>query len=615
MRYNFYNKTNQVITDALIVGVAFFLSYQIRYAGQVPASDSVQLWILLLPVMAGRLVTNMLAGVYRFQWRYVSSSDAIHITRAYGAFSGILLLIRLSFPLHWSLFRIPIGVIVIEFLISLQGTVAVRMLRRILYERGSSRMKLGEKARRLLLVGAGSHGAMVAKEMALHKGIRVVGFLDDDPKKIGAVVAGVPVLGPINLLPQTINDRVVEEVILCIPPAARKALNLDQFLHLSKGAPVRSRIAPSVHEILETEDSPIILPTSTMNRRVFAGHNGSKSASASHPSTIQGKTILITGGAGFIGCSLAEKLAPANRLILLDQNLRGPITFTSLLNHPNVRTIEGNLLDGIDLCGLGQEADIVIHAAAIVGVNRVCNFGRQTLETNFVGTSRLLKALESSRRLERFVYFSTSEVFGVNSFRVDENSPPSVGPIAEARWSYAIAKLAGEHLVKSYFREANMPVVIVRPFNIFGPMRTGDHALLRFILNALTGQPIEIHGDGSQIRSWCYIDDFCRALVEMIARPGVLGEDFNIGHPGNTLTVSQLAYKVMELTGASVPVTFTKPTFPDISIRVPSLEKARTMLDYEPLYDLDSALTLTIDWYRENLDSFVQRAVAAGSGR
>jgi nucleoside-diphosphate-sugar epimerase len=616
MRYNLYNKPNQFITDALIVGAAFFLSYQIRYAGQVPASDGLQFWILLLPVMLGRLATNVLAGVYRFKWRYVSSSDAIHITRAYGAFSFILLLLRLGSPAQWSVLRIPIGVIATEFLISLQGALAVRLLRRILYERKSSRIEVGQKARRLLLVGAGSHGATVAKEMALHKGIRVVGFLDDDPLKSGAVVTGVPVLGPTSRLSEIINEKAVDEVFLCIPPAARKALNLDQFVPFSKGAPVRSRIAPSVDEILDTEDSPVIVRTTTTNRGVVARRTGNKSASPSHASTIQGKTILITGGAGFIGSSLAEKLAPANRIILLDQNLLGgPIKFTSLLSHPNVRAVEGNLLDGIDLRGLGQEADIVIHAAAIVGVNRVCNFGRQTLETNFVGTSRLLKALESSRRLQRFVYFSTSEVFGVNSFRVDENSPPSVGPIAEARWSYAIAKLAGEHLVKSYYRELQMPTVIVRPFNIFGPRRTGDHALLRFILNALTGQPIEIHGDGSQIRSWCYIEDFCQALVEMIARPGVQGEDFNIGHPGNTLTVSQLAYKVMDLTGASVPVKFTKPAFPDISIRVPSLEKARRLLDYEPWYDLDSALTLTIDWYRENLDSFVERAMAVGSGR
>jgi nucleoside-diphosphate-sugar epimerase len=308
------------------------------------------------------------------------------------------------------------------------------------------------------------------------------------------------------------------------------------------------------------------------------------------------------------------------------------VEFTRLMNHPNVRLVRGNLLDGscshcqgdarqqwFDLRGLCHEADMVVHAAALVGVNRVCNAGRETLETNYVGTSRLLQAIEGSKKLQRLIYFSTSEVFGVNSFRVDENSPPSVGPIAEARWSYSIAKLAGEHLVKAYFRETQMPVTIVRPFNIFGPRRTGEHALLRFILNALTGKPLLVHGDGSQIRSWCYIDDFCSALLLMLERPEAVGEDFNIGNPSNTLTIYELARRVVDLCGTDVPIDFVEHPFPDISIRVPSLTKAHSLLGYKPRYHLDIALTLTIDWYRKHLSSFEKNSplpvVPSASGR
>ena len=251
---------------------------------------------------------------------------------------------------------------------------------------------------------------------------------------------------------------------------------------------------------------------------------------------------------------------------------------------------------------------MVVHTAAVVGVNRVCNAGRETLETNYVGTSRLLQAIEGSKKLQRLIYFSTSEVFGVNSFRVDESSPPSVGPIAEARWSYAIAKLAGEHLVKAYFRETEMPITIVRPFNIFGPRRTGEHALLRFILNALTEKPVQVHGDGSQIRSWCYIDDFCSALLLMLERPEAVGEDFNIGNPSNTLTIYDLARKVVDLCGTDVPIDFIDHPFPDISIRVPSLAKAQSLLGYKPRYPLDAALTLTVQWYREHLGFFAKRS-------
>ncbi len=162
-----------------------------------------------------------------------------------------------------------------------------------------------------------------------------------------------------------------------------------------------------------------------------------------------------------------------------------------------------------------------------------------------------------------------------------------------------------------------MPVVTVRPFNVFGPRRLGSHAILGFVLNALTGKPIEVHGDGSQIRSWCYIEDFCDAVIEMLARPKAVGEDFNIGNPQNTVTILQLAREIIQVTGRSVPIELTTSPFPDIEIRVPSLEKAREILGYQPNYDLRRGLELTTDWYREHLDFFetnLSRA-AVTSGR
>ena len=177
-----------------------------------------------------------------------------------------------------------------------------------------------------------------------------------------------------------------------------------------------------------------------------------------------------------------------------------------------------------------------------------------------------------------------------------------VGPITEARWSYSMAKLAGEHLVQSYFREAKMPTAIVRPFNVFGPRRTGDYALFRFIMSAIAGKPVEVHGDGSQIRSWCYIEDFCDALVALLERPEAVGEDFNIGNSANTVTVKDLARRVIEIAGSSSDMKSVENPFPDIQIRVPSLEKAQKLLGYNPQYDLNTALALTIDWHREHWD-------------
>jgi nucleoside-diphosphate-sugar epimerase len=524
----------------------------------------------------------------------------------------IMLVLRFVAPRGGPLI-VPLGVIALQFFISLAGSTGARILWRTVCERAGKTNGAGHGPRNLLVLGAGFHGLTVAQEMAGSRGLRIVGFLDDDPQKIGKVIAGLPVIGPVSSLPDVVKSHRVNDVLVCLPPSARSSAALA---NLAESRNVRVRVIPTVQELLEQERH-----TTPKN-----GRASTPAVSAKHNWMIapfSGKKILITGGAGFIGSSLAERLVETNRLILFDQTFTDkPIEFTSLIGHPNVQAVRGDILNDDDLAPVCREVDMVVHTAAVLGVGKVCGAARETLETNYGGTSRLLKALEANKRLERFVYFSTSEVFGVNSFRVDESTAPSVGPIAESRWSYAIAKLAGEHLVKSYYREAKMPITIVRPFNIFGPRRNGDYALRRFIMNALANQPLEVHGDGSQIRAWCFIDDFCDALVAMLSKSEAVGEDFNIGNPGNTLTVLELARKVIDIAESSSAIELVKHPFPDISIRVPSLAKAQTLLGYAPRFDLDTALALTIEWYRENFPTFApalprtarkaQRAVAAG---
>ena len=600
--------------DGLIAGAAFYLAYLARYDGRIPHFEQRQFLLWLAPIILGSLVAQTVFGVHKHTWRYVGAYDVIQVVEAYAACSFVLLCLRLLLPQTqpYDLYRLPISVIAIQFMTSLLGAVAARHLRRSLHER--PRRKEGRDAsQRILVVGAGHQGSTVVNEMLLSRGVRVVGFVDDDPRKKGAVIAGVPVLGPVSSLTEVVEKHKVDEVLICIPPNGQKSLGVE----LPKDLSVRARTVPTLDEMLSAELSPLGSSEKPVRSRLSCVPKEVGSIDRHRPSSVRGKTILITGGAGFIGSSLAEKLVDHNQLILLDIAFRQkPVEFTRLLGHPNVRTIERSLLDNMDLRELCQEADMIVHTAAVLGVHRVCNAGRETLETNYVGTSRLLQAVEGNKKLQRFIYFSTSEVFGVNSFRVDENSPPSVGPIAEARWSYAIAKLAGEHLVKAYFRETGMPIAIVRPFNIFGPGRTGEHALLRFIVNALSGKPVLVHGDGSQIGSWCYIDDFCSALLLMLERPESVGEDFNIGNPSNTLTIYGLARKVVDLCGTDVPIHFVEHPFPDISIRVPSLTKSQSLLGYKPRYDLDSALSLTVKWYREHMSSFVEdKVVTAGVSR
>jgi dTDP-glucose 4,6-dehydratase len=642
MKNGLYTKSNQILIDAILTAVAWVLAYQFRFDGVISHTAAEQLFALLVPVALGQVTLNTCLGIYKFQWRYVNIGDALYIGRSYAAYSLLLIVIAVIGEKFYRSSVVPVSIVVTAGVLSFVGAISARLARRILYERAKRISQQSSRPQRFLIVGAGMHGALVAREMCLRSGIDLIGFLDDNPGKQEAVIAGKKVLGPISELPRIAREKDVDEVLVCIPPRKRPSIPIEDA-RTSKGSPVRSRVVPTLEEILQTDSAiselrgvdgragkdtdsnilfnPTDVPGKTNGKGTVLvpvrdnGHwsshgNGSQASSieSSRAAKLEAaaglprnKSILITGGAGFIGSSLAEKLVDVNRVILLDQSFeQGPIQYTSLPGHPNAVQIKGSILD-LDLRALVRDVDVVVHAAAILGVNRVCRAGRETLETNYVGTSRLLKAFDGTRHLERFVYFSTSEVFGVNSYRVDEASRPTIGPIAESRWSYAMSKLAGEHLVASYFRETRLPITIVRPFNIFGPRRTGDYALRRFILSALRGEPLRIHGDGTQIRSWCYIEDFCSALVQMMMRPEAVGEDFNIGNPANTLTIHELADKVIHLTGSKAEINFCDSPFPDISIRVPSLEKAKRLLGYEPRYDLKTGLALTIQWYRENL--------------
>ncbi len=316
----------------------------------------------------------------------------------------------------------------------------------------------------------------------------------------------------------------------------------------------------------------------------------------------KGHRILITGGAGFIATALTEKLAEHNEVVLFDLGFEGmPITYSPALDYQSVRCVEGNILDLDAVRNAVRDSDMVIHLAAVVGVKNVLERARDTINVNFLGTSNVLTATEGHSGLHRVVYFSTSEVFGGNSFRVHEKAFSSIGSVNEARWSYSISKLAGEHLLHAYHREFGLPSVIVRPFNVFGPKRLGDHAMKRFIENALRDEPLEVHGDGSQIRSWCYIDDFCDGVLRTMVRENAIGEDFNLGNSLNTVTIYDLAKRVISLLDSSSDIRLIDIDFSDIDLRVPSTEKARRLLDYFPQWHIDEAIPMTADWYRTHL--------------
>jgi len=317
---------------------------------------------------------------------------------------------------------------------------------------------------------------------------------------------------------------------------------------------------------------------------------------------MKGKNILITGGGGFIGTALAERLVDQNTVTLLDSNFENnAFRYSTISKSSNIRLANIDILNQDDLKDVVRDAQIIIHMAARLGVQEVIHNTKQTLDVNYIGTSNLLKAIGSNSECERFVFFSTSEVFGSNAFRITENGNSILNSIQDPRWCYSLSKLAAEHLVFSYFREDSLPVVVIRPFNVFGPRRIGDNVARRFILNALSCVELKVYGDGTQIRAWCYIDDFCEAVLASMENKNAIGEAFNIGNPCNTVTIYEFAKKIICLSDSKSRIVFEKLDFADIDIRVPNIEKARRILGFVPKVELDAGLITTIEWFKDHM--------------
>lgn len=315
---------------------------------------------------------------------------------------------------------------------------------------------------------------------------------------------------------------------------------------------------------------------------------------------VTGRRILLTGGAGFIGTTLAGLLADENEVVLFDNLHRNALVGTGLGDHPNVTFVAGDVLDRDALRRAAGGANIIVHLAAIAGVDAVLRSPVRTMRVNLLGTANAVEvANDLGDRLERFVEFSTSEVFGRHAYKVEETHETSGGSVGEARWSYAVSKLAGEYLSHAYFDEFGLPLTVIRPFNIYGPHQVGVGAIHQFIVRAIRGDDLVVHGDGSQIRAWCYIDDIVDAVLRMIEMPEAVGHAFNIGNPRSVCTTYDLALRVLRGSGSDSKIIFQPITYSDVEIRIPDITKARDILRWEPLVDLDEGLERTLDWYRE----------------
>jgi len=316
---------------------------------------------------------------------------------------------------------------------------------------------------------------------------------------------------------------------------------------------------------------------------------------------LENKKIFISGGAGFIGSTLIGRLIESNRITVYDNMNRNALQSQTYRDHLNLTVIEGDILDQQKLDRATAGANVIVHAAAIAGIDNTVRDPVNTMRVNMIGTANMLEAaLKTRDTVERFMDFSTSEIFGSRAYRSDEETAAITGSVGEARWTYAVSKLAGEHLTYAYFRQHDLPTVTIRPFNVYGPGQVGEGAVSIMVRKALKGEELFIFGDGSQIRAWCYIDDMIEALMSALSRDKAIGESFNIGNARAITTIYGLAQAICRILDSKSKIVFKSALSADIELRIPGVDKAEQLIGFVARTDLEQGILQTARWIEEN---------------
>ena len=329
---------------------------------------------------------------------------------------------------------------------------------------------------------------------------------------------------------------------------------------------------------------------------------------------------LITGGAGFIGSHLAERLlANGDKVVLIDNLSTGSME--------NIRHLKGSdrlsyHLDGIEnrqlLAELVDDADIIVHLAAAVGVKLIVESPVRTIETNVNGTQLILEAASKKKKL--VLIASTSEVYGKNTnVPFGEDADLVLGATTKGRWSYAASKALDEFLALSYWKEKRQPVIVVRFFNTVGPRQTGRYGMVlpNFVKQALSNAPIEVFGNGQQSRCFCDVRDTVEALLRLMPLDRAVGEVVNIGNT-EEVSIENLAKIVKQRTGSTSPIQFIpydkayEPGFEDMMRRVPSIEKLHAMTGFRPQTSLAEIIDRVSAYFRQQ-ESMLSGAAARSS--
>ncbi len=318
---------------------------------------------------------------------------------------------------------------------------------------------------------------------------------------------------------------------------------------------------------------------------------------------------LITGGAGFIGSHLTNLLLEAgHQVVTIDDLSTGSLeNIASFQHHPHYKFVRETIMNALVLDRLTSEAEIVIHLAATVGVRLIVEDPVRTIETNIMGSEIVLKT--AHRYGCKVLIASSSEIYG-KGVKVPfcEEDDRLMGSTHQSRWAYATTKAVDEFLGLAYYHQFDLPVVIMRFFNTIGPRQTGRYGMVvpRLVQQALTGQPLQVYGDGQQTRCFTDVLDVAGAVQKLSQHPAAVGQIYNVGS-SEEVSIYQLAERILELTGSNASIQLVPYEiayargFEDMQRRVPSLEKINHLIGYRPRFSLKDTLMRIIDYEKDRL--------------
>lgn len=317
---------------------------------------------------------------------------------------------------------------------------------------------------------------------------------------------------------------------------------------------------------------------------------------------------LVTGGAGFIGSHLSERLLESGHdvTVLDDLSTGRAANLRAVANHPHLKMLTGSITDPVVLAEAVREVDVIYHLAAAVGVKLVADDPVRTIETNIFPTELLLRMAAQSGT--PFFLASTSEVFGKNSKESwTEEDDLHFGPTSKPRWAYGCSKAIDEFLALAYHQKFELPVVIGRFFNVVGPRQVGNYGMVvpRFVERALRGDPVVVYDDGEQIRCFAHVKEVVECITRLVETPSAQGRVFNIGSD-QPVSIRQLAERVIQLADSDSSIEFMpyneaySDDFEDVRKRVPVLTRLQETIGHSPSMPLDDIIRDVIDWKRND---------------